>query len=54
MDDNADQDSDFEIAETEEAIPSDDEMWSGDEDENSKAVREAQGMCMMTTLDKSR
>ncbi|KAI8333620.1 Spb1 C-terminal domain-containing protein [Chlamydoabsidia padenii] len=48
LNDNEDGDSDFEIAETEEAIPSDDEMWSGDEDENSKAVREAQETGLLT------
>ncbi|CAO3599636.1 unnamed protein product [Absidia cylindrospora] len=41
-------DSDFEIADTKDAIPSDDEMWSGDEDENSKAVREAQENGLLT------
>ncbi|CAO3596666.1 unnamed protein product [Absidia cylindrospora] len=41
-------DSDFEIADAEEAIPSGDEMWSGDEDENSKAVREAQENGLLT------
>ncbi|ORZ09164.1 Spb1 C-terminal domain-domain-containing protein [Absidia repens] len=41
-------DSDFEIADTKDVIPSDDEMWSGDEDENSKAVREAQENGLLT------
>ncbi|ORZ19770.1 Spb1 C-terminal domain-domain-containing protein [Absidia repens] len=43
-----DNDSDFEIADAEEAIPSGDEMWSGDEDENSRAVREAQENGLLT------
>ncbi|KAI8092480.1 Spb1 C-terminal domain-containing protein [Halteromyces radiatus] len=43
-----DEDSDFEMENTKETIPSDDEMWSGDEDENSKAVRKAQETGLMT------
>ncbi|KAI8071790.1 Spb1 C-terminal domain-containing protein [Gongronella butleri] len=40
--------SDFEMEETEEALPSDDEMWSGDEDETSKAMREVQDKALLT------
>ncbi|KAL7316000.1 AdoMet-dependent rRNA methyltransferase spb1 [Mucor circinelloides] len=36
-----DGDSDFEIEATEDAIPSDEEMWDGAEDENSKAMKKA-------------
>lgn len=36
-----DEDSDFEIEATEDAIPSDEEMWDGAEDENSKAMKKA-------------
>ncbi|CEG72083.1 Putative rRNA methyl-transferase (Fragment) [Rhizopus microsporus] len=35
------EDSDFEIQPTEDALPSDDEMWDGREDDNSKAMKEA-------------
>lgn len=38
-----DSDSDFEIVPKEEVSPSDDEMWDGKEDENSKAVKKARG-----------
>lgn len=37
-------DSDFEIQETEDAAPSDEEMWDGGEDENSKAMKLALGL----------
>ncbi|KAL0143576.1 Spb1 C-terminal domain-containing protein, partial [Mucor lusitanicus] len=36
-----DGDSDFEIEATEDAIPSDEEMWDGAEDDNSKAMKKA-------------
>ncbi|CAO3653974.1 unnamed protein product [Mucor fragilis] len=36
-----DGDSDFEIEATEDAIPSDEEMWDGGEDDNSKAMKKA-------------
>lgn len=36
-----DEDSDFEIEATEDTIPSDEEMWDGAEDENSKAMKKA-------------
>jgi AdoMet-dependent rRNA methyltransferase SPB1 len=39
-----DEDSDFEIQETEDIAPSDDEMWDGGEDDNSKAMKKALGM----------
>ncbi|KAI8994651.1 Spb1 C-terminal domain-containing protein [Pilobolus umbonatus] len=34
-------DSDFELQAIEDAVPSDDEMWDGNEDDNSKAMKEA-------------
>ncbi|KAI8882675.1 FtsJ-domain-containing protein [Backusella circina FSU 941] len=40
-DDNDDEESDFEIQTTEDIVPSDDEMWDGREDDNSKAMKEA-------------
>ncbi|KAG1473337.1 hypothetical protein G6F56_001006 [Rhizopus delemar] len=38
---NEEEDSDFEIQATEDKLPSDDEMWDGKEDENSKAMKKA-------------
>ncbi|EIE90671.1 hypothetical protein RO3G_15382 [Rhizopus delemar RA 99-880] len=35
------EDSDFEIQPMEDKLPSDDEMWDGDEDDNSKAMKKA-------------
>ncbi|KAG1054310.1 hypothetical protein G6F43_003671 [Rhizopus delemar] len=35
------EDSDFEIQPTEDKLPSDDEMWDGGEDDNSKAMKKA-------------
>ncbi|CAO3614240.1 unnamed protein product [Cunninghamella echinulata] len=40
--------SDFEIVKEEDAAPSDDEMWSGDEDETSIAVRKAKEKGLLT------
>ncbi|KAF7730190.1 AdoMet-dependent rRNA methyltransferase spb1 [Apophysomyces ossiformis] len=41
LDEDQDEDSDFEVPATEDNVSSDDEMWHGEEDDNSKAMREA-------------
>ncbi|OAD79659.1 hypothetical protein PHYBLDRAFT_96684, partial [Phycomyces blakesleeanus NRRL 1555(-)] len=46
--DDADSESDFEIAPTEDNVPSDEEIWDGNEDENSKAMRAAQENGLIT------
>lgn len=40
---SAEEDSDFEVVDPKEGLPSDDEMWDGKEDANSKAVKKARG-----------
>jgi AdoMet-dependent rRNA methyltransferase SPB1 len=37
------EESDFDMEPTEDAVPSDEEMWDGKEDDNSKAMKKALG-----------